>query len=501
MSLSTLTTRPRRTGVSSPTDTPSLKSRSVETLAAPAPDAATAAASTAAAAADQPKSLFMAFYENVIHRTVAPLFLMLATLLWVPFCIHTVTQLDGSYARLIEFIASEGLVNAYRKCYVAPDATTYGILIVFSVFQLVLMFALPGRRVAGPESEGGFTPIYRANGVAAYLVTCISLVAVHFSGLFDVSRVYDQLPQIFSLTVPGIFVFCLLLYVKGALLPSNRHSSKLAPGEDNPDFGLSGNPILDFYAGTELYPYIGPLNLKFYTNCRWGMMTWPTLIIVYAIKQYTMLGHLSNPMIMSVTIQLVYLFKFFHWEMGYMATLDIMHDRLGYYICWGIFCLVPSLYTLCTNYLVNHPYEISNLTCFLGTVFGISLVALEYHIDMERVHFRNAKGKDKIWGRLPRHVVAKYIAADGTERTSLLLADGFWGLSRHINYAFEIAMTFVWTVPFQFNHIMPYSYVIFLTGLLLHRLYRDEVRCSQKYGEHYEEYRRLVPYYLIPYVF
>ncbi len=30
--------------------------------------------------------------------------------------------------------------------------------------------------------------------------------------------------------------------------------------------------------------------------------------------------------------------KFFHWEMGYVNTMDIQHDRAGFYICWG--CLV-----------------------------------------------------------------------------------------------------------------------------------------------------------------
>ncbi len=32
--------------------------------------------------------------------------------------------------------------------------------------------------------------------------------------------------------------------------------------------------------------------------------------------------------------------KFFHWEMGYVNTMDIQHDRAGFYICWG--CLVIS---------------------------------------------------------------------------------------------------------------------------------------------------------------
>jgi Ergosterol biosynthesis ERG4/ERG24 family len=33
------------------------------------------------------------------------------------------------------------------------------------------------------------------------------------------------------------------------------------------------------------------------------------------------------------------------WETGYWGTMDIMHDRAGYYICWGCLVWVPSVYT------------------------------------------------------------------------------------------------------------------------------------------------------------
>ena len=34
----------------------------------------------------------------------------------------------------------------------------------------------------------------------------------------------------------------------------------------------------------------------------------------------------------SVGLQLIYITKFFMWEMGYMRSLDIMHDRAGWMI-------------------------------------------------------------------------------------------------------------------------------------------------------------------------
>ena len=41
----------------------------------------------------------------------------------------------------------------------------------------------------------------------------------------------------------------------------------------------------------------------------------------------------------------VYCFKFFMWETGYWKTMDIAHDRAGYYLCWGCLNWVPAIYT------------------------------------------------------------------------------------------------------------------------------------------------------------
>jgi len=39
----------------------------------------------------------------------------------------------------------------------------------------------------------------------------------------------------------------------------------------------------------------------------------------------------------------IYNFKFFLWETGYFNSMDIQHDRAGYYICWGCLVWVPAV--------------------------------------------------------------------------------------------------------------------------------------------------------------
>jgi 7-dehydrocholesterol reductase len=92
------------------------------------------------------------------------------------------------------------------------------------------------------------------------------------------------------------------------------------------------------------------------------------------------------------------------------------------------------------------------------------------------------------------------VAGDGEEKVSLLLASGWWGVARHFHYVPEVLASCCWTLPAMFNHLLPWTYSIFLTLLLLDRLFRDDTRCKAKYGRHWDEYCRVVPYRLIPFI-
>jgi 7-dehydrocholesterol reductase len=52
-----------------------------------------------------------------------------------------------------------------------------------------------------------------------------------------------------------------------------------------------------------------------------------------------------------------------------------------------------------------------------------------------------------------------------------------------------------------FDHLLPYFYIFYMTALLVHRVARDDAKCTQKYGNVWRQYCRLVPYKIIPYVY
>ena len=77
---------------------------------------------------------------------------------------------------------------------------------------------------------------------------------------------------------------------------------------------------MDFYWETELYPKILGWDIKVWTNCRFGMMFWGIGGISFACAQYEHHQVLTSPMIVSVTLQLLYVFKFLECEVVMVAA-------------------------------------------------------------------------------------------------------------------------------------------------------------------------------------
>ena len=427
--------------------------------------------------------------RHLFHHTLAPLFLLIccpptALLVWEINVKH-----QGSVASFAEQVLAVGffaeLVSVWEPV-VWGTAAGWKIIGTFAAVQLLLMRLVPGRHFCGPTTPKGYVPVYRANGVACFL---ISLGLFFLGGFvfnwFEPTIVYDHFAGIIGALNVFSLAFCLLLYCKGRFFPSG------------PDGGLSGHFIFDYYWGTELYPRILGWDVKMFTNCRFGLMGWPIIVLSFAAKQAE-LGGLSDSMVVALIVMLTYLVKFFVWETGYLCSIDIMHDRAGFMICWGCLVWVPAIYTSPILYLVHHPHHLGMAWSAGIAVLGVGAVMINYFADRQRQVVRATGGECTIWGKKPRLIVANYCAENGAEKETVLLASGWWGVARHFHYVPEILAAFFWTVPALFSHFLPYFYVTFLTILLVHRARRDEKRCQQKYGAYWDEYRRLVPTRILP---
>jgi 7-dehydrocholesterol reductase len=202
-----------------------------------------------------------------------------------------------------------------------------------------------------------------------------------------------------------------------------------------------------------------------------------------------------------VLLQVVYIFKFFVWEGGYFHSLDIMHDRFGFYICWGVCGWLPIVYTIAGLYLVAHPMHMSVPIGVLVTGVGLLAIWINYAADEQRRKVRASDGEAEVWGRKPELIHATYTPADGQPRQNILLVSGWWGVARHFHYLPELTLATAWTIPVAFGRALPWFYPVFLTILLVHRSLRDDDRCARKYGAAWEEYRRRVPWRILPGIF
>lgn len=426
------------------------------------------------------------------RHTFVPLMLILvcppiAILTW-----YTNVFLDGSILKLWNIFQSHGVFSTIWAIW-SPiffgSSTAWAMIAIFATFQLLFMKFLPGKKFEGPLTPNGNTPVYKANGVPAFLLTLLLFfLATDIFHLFSATIIYDNFgPLIGALNIFSL-CFCLFLQIKGHIAPSSS------------DSGTTGTPLFDYFWGMELYPRIFGFDIKMFTNCRFGMMSWSLIILSFAAKQKQLYG-LSDAMIVSVALQLIYIAKFYIWEPGYMRSLDIMHDRAGYVICWGCLVWVPSIYTSATLYLVNHPIHLK--TPLAVTIFAIGTlgIVINYLADLQRQRVRATNGKCTVWKKKPELIVATYTTRQGDKKKTILLASGWWGLARHFHYIPELIAAFCWTVPALFFNVLPYFYFVFLTLLLIDRAFRHERRCKAKYGKQWNAYCEMVPYKLIPYIY
>jgi len=134
-------------------------------------------------------------------------------------------------------------------------------------------------------------------------------------------------------------------------------------------------------------------------------------------------------------------------------------------------------------------------------VWGLTGYYIFRSSNNQRWLFRRENGKLLISGKPATYIEAEYSTADGKTHKSLLLTSGWWGLSRHFNYVGDLMLSSAYGFSCGFGGLLPHFYTIYMVILLVHRTFRDESRCSGKYGKYWKEYCKVVPYRILPYVF
>ena len=422
------------------------------------------------------------------REALGPLFLMLTTPCFSIIYFHVVTQMNGNFLAFAELCLQEGFFHVLWNIWPdSLDPETWKMIGCFLGFELLLQKYMPGKTFHATVTPKGNIPVYTANGMQSYLTTVVTLFVLTYFEVIQPALVYDKFGNILASMNVFAWVLCTLLLLKGHISPTTT------------DSGTTGSWIYDFFWGMDLYPNLLGWDVKMFTNCRAGMMFWVVGILSFAFKNQQLHGHLQLGMAVNIALQCIYLTKFYYWEMGYMCSMDIQHDRAGYYLCWGCLVWVPAVYTSHTFYLVEHCPEWSLGGAALLFLCGMTCVFVNYDSDNQRYVFRQTNGNCTIWGQVPKRIIAKYTTTNGETKTSLLLVDGWWKIARHFHYCPEILASLCWSLPaWNSALVAPYFYVFYLTILLTDRAYRDDDRCQKKYGEYWKQYCDQVPYKILP---
>ncbi|KAL8216970.1 hypothetical protein R6Q57_023807 [Mikania cordata] len=336
---------------------------------------------------------------------------------------------------------------------------------------------LPGKLVPGANLADGTRLHYRCNGLLSLLSLVGLLVIGGWMDFVSLTAISDRGLELLSTTFIFSVIVTLILYMAGC--KSNDRSASLKPH-------ISGNVIDDWWFGTQLNPKFLGVDLKFFF-VRAGMMGW-LLINLSVVAKSIQDSKLSQSMILYQLFCVIYIMDYFFYEEYMTSTWDIIAERLGFMLVFGDLVWIPFTFSIQGWWLLSNKVELSTAAIVANCcVFVIGY--LVFRGANKQKHDFKKNPKALIWGQPPKVIGGK------------LLVSGYWGIARHCNYLGDLLLALSFSLPCGISSPVPYFYPIYLLILLIWRERRDEARCSEKYKDVWAEYRRAVPWRILPYVY
>ncbi len=189
-----------------------------------------------------------------------------------------------------------------------------------------------------------------------------------------------------------------------------------------------------------------------------------------------------------------FLCEYLFFEEVHLYTWDFVAEGVGFKLGWGCFAFYPFFYGVGLWALAErpNPHLPAPLLVTVGFLFLLGWT-LARGANLQKYWFKRDPSK-KAFG------VLTPVALEAGGRR--VLVSGFWGLSRHVNYLGEIVMATALALSLGYPTAWePWLYPLYYVGLLLPRQWADDKRCAAKYGPLWDEYRKRVPYRIVPYVY
>ena len=346
-------------------------------------------------------------------------------------------------------------------------------LIFASVLALHLL--LPARRVTGyvREKRSGELIAYRLNGPAVFAVSVGVWLALGFSGAMP----WDWLWQHRWSGAAGAMVLGLL---------ASATAVCTAPGG-------ARSPLAELYLGRRANPQMfnGRADAKMFLYLA-GATLLQLNVLAFAAHHFIAFSDDPSPGVVLYAVLLSwFVCDYLVFERVHLYTYDLFAERLGFKLVWGCLCWYPYFY-------VVGLWSVADLENPGSPVWWLVMSAVVFFAGW--VLARGANLQKFTFKRDPEQVFLGWFApralTDGARR---VLCSGFWGVSRHVNYLGELLMACGLALSLGWPLVLgPWLYPLYYVALLLPRERDDDRRCAAKYGPLWEQYRREVPWRIVP---
>lgn len=372
-----------------------------------------------------------------------------------------------------------------------PSTTTWIAYFMFFFMQLVLAGFMPGLTMYGlPTAPKGERLPYHCNGYSCYYLCIAIVVGLHVTGLFPLTYLADHYGECLVASIVIGDVTSVLWYIYGVIIDD----------EYNGKASRTGNVIYDFFMGSILYPRIGEIDIKMIAECRWSWLTLMIITMSCAAKVYESTGYINPSMAFMLLAHWLYSNATVKGEHCIPCTWDMFHENFGWMLNFWNVCGVPFMYCYQSLYIMKNRDTIGETVPTIMIVAAYVMLLVGYYV-FDTANSQKANCKVKIvrgtFPQLPWAILEDPIRFIRTPKGDLLV-DGWYAFGRKMQYTGDVMMALSWGLACGYGSLLPYFYFVFFSSFITHRQIRDEIRCKNKYGEHWDLYRKKIPNVFIP---
>lgn len=350
-----------------------------------------------------------------------------------------------------------------------------GVLVLLGVYALVLGLHLvvPGRWVDGYLRDAEGRPYrYHLNGLRVFVLVVGGYALACQAGLLP----WDLFWQHRWVTLGTAFVVGLLFtgwIVLGAA----------------PVRGL----LADLYLGRIADPRWlgGRLDAKMFLYLVGATMLALNLVS-FTAHHVALYGAQASPgMFLHLALFGFFLMEYLWFEEVHLYTYDFVAERVGFKLGWGCLVFYPFFYAVGAWSVAElpPPSQPTWALVLAGLVFVGGWV-LARGANMQKFYFKTRPTAPAFGWIQPEALGGR------------ILVNGWWGLSRHINYLGELGMAT--GLVLSLGHLAepgPWLYPLYYVALLVPRQLADDRRCAEKYGALWADYTRRVPSRIVPWIY